>query len=227
MSSLAGGILVDHPTALLSGQIVMAVVAVLSFYWAYEITKPIKKRDINDLRSNKVEDVAGLKAICNPGRRSTDRCSVCPLDDRCLKKLPPLDPAEAIRDNATTLALAAKLAASKPRPSVLFVDDNEPLGIITQALLEQAGIRCRIATSMDEALPIRALENVLVTDWRLGKETGDKMIAAFRAASPGKPVVVVSALEQPVEGMPPFVTWVTKPFEADAFISLVQNLLKG
>ena len=219
--------MVDHPTALLSGQIVMALVAVASFYWAYRITKPIKKRDINDLRSTKVEGVQGLKAICNPGRRSTDRCSVCPLDDRCLKNLPPLDPAEAIRDNAATLALAAKLAASKPRPSVLFVDDNEQLCIVTQALLEQAGIRCRIATSFEEALPIQALENVLVTDWRLGKDTGDKMIAAFRAASPGKPVVVVSALDQPVDGLAPYITWVPKPFEADPFISLIQNLLRG
>lgn len=227
MIAAAAPLLQSHPTALAIGQIVMALVCVVSFYWAYRITRPMMHRDVRDLRQNKTETVVGVKPICNPGRRSTDRCAVCPLDESCLKKLPPLDTEEIVRDRAATAALVDRAKKLTPKPSALFVDDNRELGMVVQTLLQAEGILCRIAGSIEEALPINELEKLLITDWRLPDGEGDRLIAMFRQVHPNKPIIVVSALEHPTEGLPPYVTWVAKPFEPDPFISLVQQMLKG
>lgn len=204
----------------------MAVVAVISFIWAYRITKPVARRDARELRQNRAETALGTKPICNPGRRTTDRCAACPLDDKCLKSLPPLDPEEMIRDRAATAVLVERAKTLVPKPSVLFVDDNEELGMVVQSLLLAEGVRCRVAASIEGALPVLDLEHLLITDWRLPDGNGDRLIAEFRQAQPGKPVIVVSALERPTHSLAPYVTWVAKPFDPDSFISLVKQMLK-
>lgn len=221
------GILTTDPTALAVGQTLMALATLASFYWAYRATRPLSGRALQDLRQDKTEDVLGLKALCNPGRRSTDRCSVCPMDERCLKSLPPLDTAEMVRDRAAALALAEKTHAIKPAPSVLIVDDNEHLGVMAQTLLGTESIASRVATSVEAALPIRENEMLLITDWRFPEGPPHRLIAAFRQAHPTKPVIVMSAMDKAPEGLPPYVTWVSKPFEVDPFLTLVKQLMKG
>jgi CheY-like chemotaxis protein len=216
----------DHPTAVAYGQAATAVVAFLSFVWASRYARRPKGQP-PQRRITRAEDQVGAKIVCNPGRRASDRCAMCPLDQACLKNLPPATQDEALRDRAAALMLTERLATMKSPTSVLIVDDNAELCMVIEALLSNEGIRSRIAHTIEEALPIRENEGVLITDWRLEDGTGSQMIHEFRMAQHGKPVVVMSDLDQIPPDMPNYVVWVTKPFDADHFVNLVKQMVRG
>lgn len=226
MSALAAGILQDHPVAVAYGQILTGLVALLSFIWAGRYAKR-PPGTLPQRRITRAESQVGTTIVCNPGRRMSDRCAMCPLDVNCLKNLPPQSEDESMRDRATSLVMAQRLATQKSPATVLIVDDNAELGMVMETLLSNEGILTRFARSIEEALPIHENEKVLVTDWRLVDGTGSQMIHEFRSAQHGKPVIVMSALDAVPPDMPEYVVWVNKPFDPDKFIDLVKQMVKG
>lgn len=222
----AGDILQTNPIAAAYAQVITAVITIASFIWASQYARKGGKGN-PQRRINKIEDVHGARWVCNPGRRTTDRCASCPLDDTCLKNLPPLTVDESMRDQAAALVLHERVVRLKSRSTVLFVDDNAELGMVVQSLLTSEGITVRLATNIAEAFPVRDFEDLLITDWRLPDGSGNDVLHTFREARPRKPVIVVSALEETPADLPPYVTWVSKPFDPDEFVSLVHNLLRG
>lgn len=225
-------ILPGHPTALVAGQIVTALVAAASFWWAYRYARPkkIKKTveiDLPQRRVNKVEGIAEAKRICNPGRRGSDRCPTCPENDTCLKSLDPTTETERARDKASAQVLEQSVAHSKPVGSVLFVDDNAELRALAELMLTMAGLRVRMCSGLEDLLPIRSDEDVLITDWRLeGNHTGAEVIRAYRNVRPDSPVIVVSAMDQQPRDLPYDVAYLRKPFDPDELVHLVQALLE-
>lgn len=212
-------VLENHPTALFVGQMITAGVAVISFYLAYRVTRPATSRPAKEKRQDKTESQLGLLALCNPGRRASDRCSVCPMDEHCLRNLPPRTEAEQARDDAATVAVNARSS------TVVFVDDNDALRQVVEVLLRDAGVRVRLARSASSAVPFSDDERVLVTDWRLDDGTGAEVIRAFRDSDPGRPVIIVSALEQPPKEAPRNIHWVSKPFDPDQLVLEISRLL--
>jgi CheY-like chemotaxis protein len=226
LTATGGGILHQHPVAAAYAQVATAFVALVSFWWASRYARR-PKTGPPQRRINSVEGVAKAKWVCNPGRRSTDRCASCPLDDTCLKNLPPISTDEALRDQAAALLVAERVARHQSKSSVVFVDDNAELRMVVEALLNNDGVNVRLASSVAEALPFREHEDLLITDWRLPDGSGGDVLRAFREARPRKPVMVVSAVASPPGDMPPYVTWVSKPFDVDQFVDLVHLLLRG
>lgn len=223
-------ILPGHPTALVAGQIVTALVAAASFWWAYRYTRPTKTRAANkppQRRLDKVEGIAEVKRICNPGRRGSDRCTTCPHDDHCLKQLGPATEAERARNEAASQAVKHVVEGSRPIGSVLFVDDNAELRMLAELMLTMAGLRVRMVSGLEDLLPIRPDEDVLVTDWRLeGNHTGAEVIRAYREVRPDRPVIVVSAMDQQPGDLPYDAAYLRKPFNPDDLTHLIQSMLE-
>lgn len=111
--------------------------------------------------------------------------------------------------------------------TVLLVEDDLMLGRMAQALLNSEGIDVRRAATLGEALPIGENETVLITDWMLPDSSGADVILAFHAAHPGRPVIVASGMSHPPFDLPPFVTWVGKPFDPDQLITVVRRMVRG
>jgi CheY-like chemotaxis protein len=218
-----------HPVALAVGQTVTAVVALGTFIWASRYARP-KKHEPKPTANNRVTTVEGIgraKRICNPGRRTSDRCPTCPYNEDCVRRLGAPTEAEAARDKAATQLIGQKVAQQKPLGSVLFVDDNAELRNLAEIMLSVAGLRVRVTSGSGDLLPIRSDEDVLVTDWRLADGvTGGDIIRAYREVRPDRPVIVVSALDHEPREMPVDAIYIRKPFNPDDLCRLIQSLLE-
>jgi CheY-like chemotaxis protein len=219
----------DSPNAVALGQTVMGVVALWSFWWAYRYAKPKKKEPKPEpqRRVDKAEGIAEVKRLCNPGRRSSDRCATCPRDETCLKRLPPPTEVEQARDRAAAQLVEARVNSGHPLGSVLFVDDNEELRKMAEMLLTFEGMRVRVAAGLSDLLPIHPDEDVLVTDWRLEDGTGADVIRAYREVRPDCTVIVCSALDNTPRDLPANVVYIRKPFDPDALCRLIHEALEG
>jgi signal transduction histidine kinase/ActR/RegA family two-component response regulator len=92
-----------------------------------------------------------------------------------------------------------RLQATRRRASVLVVEDNVAIRQLIQSILEEAGHRVLAAADGHRALQIiEAAEPVdlLCTDGVLPGKPAPTIIAAFEAAYPGRPVLVVSGYVQ-------------------------------
>ena len=225
-------ILPGHPTAIVLGQGVTALVALVSFWWAYRYTRPKKKitskgGNSPQRRVNRVEGIVEFKQVCNPGRRGSDRCTTCPHDDTCIKHLGVASESERARDKASTQLVEQAVEHARPIGSVLFVDDNAELRVLAELMLTASGLRVRVCSGVEDLTPIRADEDVLVTDWRLeGDHTGAEVIRAYREVRPDRPVIVVSAMDGQPRNLPYDVAYVRKPFEPDELVHLIQAMLE-
>jgi PAS domain S-box-containing protein len=95
------------------------------------------------------------------------------------------------------------------KPKVLVVEDDQPVLHVTVEVVKRAACDVVAATSAREA--IRRLEedkfNLVVTDFCLGKESGEDVVLAVRQLQPEVPVIIVTGS---VEKMP---GWLREPGE--------------
>lgn len=220
-----GTLLQSHPNLVPWGEAITAVVAVVSFIWAGKFLPRRNKDQPPQRRLDQVEAQVGTIRVCNPGRRSTDRCSHCPMNELC-ERYPRLQRTaeELERDEKLIEAMRTRQATMHVPGTVVVVEDQDAVRMVTEALLEQVGIKTRGARTLAEALPFQVDDDVLVSDWNLPDATGLDVVSAFHAARPGSPVILMSAMDVQPESVPAGAVWLTKPFDPDFFIALVRKM---
>lgn len=109
---------------------------------------------------------------------------------------------------------------------VLVVDDEEAITYIFRRYLEAAGYRVTTAGDGLEALEVAGREAIdaLVTDIRMPRMSGDKLIAALRPRFPDLPITVVSAYAIEMSSWPG-VRVLSKPVDAASLVASVGAML--
>jgi CheY-like chemotaxis protein len=118
--------------------------------------------------------------------------------------------------------------ASGPR-RVLVLDDHDDFAEMLQAMLMEAGFDVRRASDGVEGLDVATefAPNLIVLDLAMPRATGEEFVQRYRETPDGKAQIVV------VSGLPDAETRaqatgaravIAKPFEMDAFMSLVHQL---
>lgn len=132
---------------------------------------------------------------------------------------------------------AGKVAASPALPgqilSVLLADDNQTNQLIAHSLLRQAGIEAIVANDGQEALTLfnrnRDAIGLVLMDLHMPVLNGYEAARAIRETAPDMPIVAMTAdVVQDVRercAQSGMVHYLSKPFDPDRFLELVQSLL--
>ena len=111
---------------------------------------------------------------------------------------------------------------------ILCVDDEISAVRLKCSILEAAGYEATPATSAEEAVAHLAAGcfDAVVTDWRLGDESGRAIVQAAKA-SPQVPVVVVSGFVSEAfrSAEPPADLYLEKPVNPKELVMIIQTLL--
>ncbi len=116
--------------------------------------------------------------------------------------------------------------------SVLVVDDEASMREFMEILLRKQGHR--VATAPDAAGALRRVDegglDLVITDLRLGAESGVDVLRAVKERSPGTEVVMVTAFattENAIQAMKlGAYDYVLKPFKVDELVLVVQKALE-
>jgi DNA-binding NtrC family response regulator len=114
--------------------------------------------------------------------------------------------------------------------NILCVDDDHNVVALKKAILEEAGYVVTSCGSVEDA--VRELNfqvyDAVVTDWRLGEESGRAIVQAARA-TPGVPVVVVSGYvaEAFQSAKPVADIYLEKPADARELVQILNTLLEA
>jgi DNA-binding response OmpR family regulator len=112
--------------------------------------------------------------------------------------------------------------------NILCVDDDRNVVAAKKAILEKAGYKVTSCVSVEDA--VRELNaqayDAVVTDWRLGEESGRAIVQAARS-TPGVPVVVVSGYtaEAFQSAKPLADIYLEKPADARELVQILNTLL--
>lgn len=112
--------------------------------------------------------------------------------------------------------------------NILCVDDDHELVALKKAILETAGHTVACVDSVEDA--VRELEHnaydAVVTDWRLGEESGRAIVQAARTTA-GVPVVVVSGyVTEAFQAAKPLADiYLEKPVDARELVQILNTLL--
>lgn len=129
---------------------------------------------------------------------------------------------------------APEIAASarEPEPAqafgtVLLVDDEDLVRLVTADMLVDLGYRVVDAASAEQAL--RTIESgvpvdLVVTDHLMPGMTGTDLARAVRARWPGLPVLLVSGYSE-VDDVAPDLSRLTKPFRKDELATSLAGML--
>jgi DNA-binding response OmpR family regulator len=113
--------------------------------------------------------------------------------------------------------------------TILCVDDDQDVVALKKAILEEAGYAVTSCGSVEDA--VRELNfrvyDAVVTDWRLGEESGRAIVQAARATS-GVPVVVVSGyVAEAFQAKPLADIYLEKPADARELVQILNTLLEA
>lgn len=112
--------------------------------------------------------------------------------------------------------------------NILCVDDDHKVVALKKAILEEAGHKVTSCDSVKEAVGElnRHAYDAVVTDWRLGEESGLAVVQAARA-TPGVPVVVVSGyMAEAFQAAKPLADiYLEKPADARELVQILNALL--
>lgn len=125
-------------------------------------------------------------------------------------------------------ALLAELALQHRR--VLIVEDNEALADNIAEALRLHGFEADVTATGKAALADRRLHRVAVVDLRLPDAAGVDIAKKLKARNAGLHVVFVSAFSEELERLrdearAPDMTCIDKPFDVDALVSRVQEVV--
>jgi DNA-binding NtrC family response regulator len=114
--------------------------------------------------------------------------------------------------------------------NILCVDDDHDVVANKKAILEEAGHTVTSCSSVEDA--VRELDrqtyDAVVTDWRLGEESGRAIVQAART-TPGMPVVVVSGyVTEAFQAAKPLADiYLEKPADPRELVKILNTLLKA
>lgn len=115
-------------------------------------------------------------------------------------------------------------------PTILIVEDDELLKLLTVDIVEEAGFATLEASNAEEAIAILAAQPdiaMLLTDVNMpGSMDGLKLAHVVRARWPHIKIVVVSARgDISAADMPVDSQFFRKPYHADAMVSAIHSLM--
>lgn len=114
--------------------------------------------------------------------------------------------------------------------NILCVDDDRNVVAAKKAILEKAGHKVTSCDSVEDA--VRELNHqafdAVVTDWRVGEESGRAIVQAARS-TPGVPVVVVSGYTaEAFQAAKPLADiYLEKPADARELVQILNTLLEA
>jgi CheY-like chemotaxis protein len=113
---------------------------------------------------------------------------------------------------------------------ILCVDDEPNVVNLKCAILENAGHTATAATSAHEAIELLQHEifDAVVTDWRLGADSGHSVVMAAKLRS-ATPVVVVSGyVGEAYQAAKPLADlYLEKPANPEELVTIVNELLRA
>ncbi len=111
---------------------------------------------------------------------------------------------------------------------ILCVDDEPAAVALKQTILERAGHTVTTSTSANDAIALLQSEtfDAVVTDWKLGEESGRQILLAAKTGSQ-VPVVVVSGYcsEAFRAAKPQADIYLEKPVDAMELVAIISALL--
>lgn len=120
-------------------------------------------------------------------------------------------------------------SATRPRPTVLIVDDDSPIAETLAMIIEDMGYTAVLAFNGRDGLAaaMRTPPNLIITDMMMPHMTGAEMISALRRTGLRMPpVLVLTAGERAyAQNMGATVT-MAKPFDIKILESVLRNLLE-
>jgi PAS domain S-box-containing protein len=144
-------------------------------------------------------------------------------------------PAADIHLPQTTPSDDAKVGAeppadATPHETILMVEDEDDLRVITRRILTRAGYHVLTASSGEQALHLAQTHpgpiHLLLTDVIMPKMTGNEVAARIRTIRPDIPVLYMSGYAEPVltenGTLPEGVTIVEKPFTSQELLNRVR-----
>lgn len=112
--------------------------------------------------------------------------------------------------------------------NILCVDDEPAAVALKKTILERAGHRVTTSCSANEAIALLQRErfDAVVTDWKLGEESGRQILVAAKSGAQ-VPVVVVSGYctEAFRAAEPQADIYLEKPVDATELVAIVSALL--
>lgn len=130
-----------------------------------------------------------------------------------------------------TLAPEPKRARPAGSPSILVVDDDDPVRVMLARLLRTQGYAVSQAASAEKARESLDANrpDLVITDIVMPGESGIELRRTIAGRWPDLPVILISgySAEGPAEfaARTPNTTFVQKPFAADHFLTLVEQTL--
>jgi two-component system cell cycle sensor histidine kinase/response regulator CckA len=125
-----------------------------------------------------------------------------------------------------------KSAAGTP-PTVLVVDDEEPVRMVQRRVLEEDGYQILEATNGVEGMNVLAgatVVDLLIADLDMPVLRGDEMVRRIRSTRPDLPVLYVTGnIDRLMDARPLWEgeAFLEKPFSAAGLREAVSLLLKG
>lgn len=115
---------------------------------------------------------------------------------------------------------------------IWIVDDDASIRWVLEKALSRQSLACRTFGSADEALKALAadpLPQVLVSDIRMPGRSGLELLEAAKAKAPNLPVIIMTAYSDLDSAVSAFqggaFEYLTKPFDVDAAVELIQRAL--
>lgn len=132
-----------------------------------------------------------------------------------------------------TLAPEPNRARPAGSPSILVVDDDDPVRVMLARLLRTQGYAVSQAANAESARESLDAQrpDLVITDIVMPGESGIELRRTIAGRWPDLPVILISgySAEGPAEfaARTPNTTFVQKPFAADHFLTLVEQTLAG
>ena len=125
------------------------------------------------------------------------------------------------------------VTASPPHETILMVEDESALRVITGRILTRAGYHLLTASGGEQAIHLAQTHpgpiDLLLTDVIMPKMTGNQVAARVEAIRPGIPVLYMSGYAEPVLAengtLPEGVTIIEKPFTSKELLDRIRSRL--
>ncbi|MEV6490296.1 PAS domain S-box protein, partial [Actinoplanes sp. NPDC051633] len=148
--------------------------------------------------------------------------------------LPAVDARPDETASGSVVAVDAATDAS-PHETILMVEDEDDLRVITGRILTRAGYQVLTASGGEEAIHLAQTHpggiDLLLTDVIMPKMTGNEVAARIRSLRPDVPVLYMSGYAEPVltenGTLPEGVTIIEKPFTSRDLLDRVRCFLRS
>lgn len=124
----------------------------------------------------------------------------------------------------------AMMPDSKPHlKKILLVDDEESVRAVVSDVLREAGYE--VGTASDGFRGLEKFQeehwDVVVTDSVMPGMSGEDMVIAIRAISPGVPAILITGFPNTIKNGDRFEGVLSKPFKKRDILTIIASVLPG